>query len=144
MGALTGFIWGGVVRFCLVAQQISFLNSFNHMMGTRPFKMRDNKSHNIALFGLLSWGEGWHNNHHAFPSSANFGYRWYHIDFGYYLIKTLESLGLAWDVRKPNRKAIERKLARYEEALAETKDKQTVVAYDFDQTDVAGARVDEQ
>lgn len=106
-GALTGFLWGGVVRMFVVAQQISALNSLNHMFGTRPFRMPDNRSHNNALFGLITWGEGWHNNHHAFSSSATFGFHWYQIDPGYWFIRVLEKLGLAWDVARPSKEKIE-------------------------------------
>lgn len=115
-GALTGFLWGGVVRLFVVAQQISALNSFNHMFGTRPFRMPDNNSHNNALFGLLTWGEGWHNNHHALASSARFGFRWYQIDPGYWLIRTLELCGLAWDVQRPGAEKIAGLKARFDRA----------------------------
>jgi stearoyl-CoA desaturase (delta-9 desaturase) len=117
IGALTGFLWGGVVRLFVVAQQVSALNSLNHMFGTRPFKMKDNYSHNNGLFGLLTWGEGWHNNHHAVPESANFGFRWYQIDPGFALIRLLEILGLAWDVKQPTAARI---ASRLEKIAAQT------------------------
>ncbi len=101
--------------------------------------MSDNQSHNIAFFGWLSWGEGWHNNHHAFPSSANFGFRWYHVDLGYYMIRLLELCGLAWDVRKPNRRAIEQKIARHEAALNQPNSEVGSTEYDFDHTEIEGA-----
>ncbi len=115
MGALTGFLWGGVVRLFVVAQQVSALNSLTHMFGTRPFKMKDNNSHNNALFGLITWGEGWHNNHHAIPESAAFGFRWYQLDPGYAVIRGLEILGLAWDVKRPTPMRIETRLRKIEE-----------------------------
>ncbi|CAH2813490.1 MAG: Fatty acid desaturase (EC; Delta-9 fatty acid desaturase (EC [Candidatus Burkholderia crenata] len=105
-GAFTGFLWGGVVRLFVVGQQISALNSLNHMVGTRPFKMSDNKSHNNALFGWLTWGEGWHNNHHAISSSASFSFRWYQVDPGYWLIRALQALGLVWDVQIADRERV--------------------------------------
>jgi stearoyl-CoA desaturase (delta-9 desaturase) len=101
MGALTGFLWGGVLRQFVVAQQVSALNSLTHMFGSRPFKMRDNNSHNNAMFGLITWGEGWHNNHHAFPNAAKFGFRWYQVDPGYSVICLMEKFGWVWDVRRP-------------------------------------------
>jgi stearoyl-CoA desaturase (delta-9 desaturase) len=116
IGAVSGLLWGGLVRLFVVSQQVSAVNSLNHILGTRPFKMPDNWSHNIALFGLLTWGEGWHNNHHAFPIAANFGFRWYHIDPGYYVIRTLELLGLATDVRRPNPLKVEALRRRLDEA----------------------------
>lgn len=112
MGALTGFLWGGVVRQFVVAQQVSALNSLTHMFGTRPFKMKDNYSHNNALFGLITWGEGWHNNHHAIPESATFAFRWYQIDPGYAVIRAMELLGLAWDVKRPTPARIATRIER--------------------------------
>lgn len=106
-GVLTGLLWGGVVRMFAVAQQVSALNSFSHMFGARPFQMSDNRSNNNFLFGILTWGEGWHNNHHAFPYAANFGLRWYQVDPGYWLIRLLEIFGLVWDVRRPSLEFIE-------------------------------------
>lgn len=118
VGAATGFLWGGVVRMFVVSQQISAVNSLNHMIGTRPFKMQDNLSHNIALFGITTWGEGWHNNHHAFPWAANFGFRWYHIDPSYYVIRALEGLGLASAVRRPSAARVDALRRRLAEAPA--------------------------
>ena len=115
MGALTGFLWGGVVRLFVVAQQVSALNSLTHMFGTRPFKMKDNYSHNNALFGLITWGEGWHNNHHAIPESANFAFHWYQLDPGFAVIRILEALGLVWDVKQPTAERISTRLARIAE-----------------------------
>ncbi|GEN12233.1 stearoyl-CoA desaturase (delta-9 desaturase) [Myxococcus fulvus] len=114
LGALTGFLWGGVVRQFVVAQQVSALNSLTHMFGTRMFKMKDNHSHNNALFGLITWGEGWHNNHHAFPDSANFGFRWYQLDPGYWIIRVMEAVGLVWDVKRPDAERIAGRIQRLE------------------------------
>lgn len=55
-------------------------------------------------------GQGWHNNHHAFPSSARQGLRWFEVDFTYYSLLLLEKLGIVWDLKTPTRAAIERKL----------------------------------
>ncbi|MDQ3802671.1 MAG: acyl-CoA desaturase [Acidobacteriota bacterium] len=119
MGALTGFLWGGVVRQFVVAQQVSALNSLTHMFGARPFKMSDNNSRNNGLFGVVTWGEGWHNNHHAFPASANFGFRWYQFDPGYLVIRLMELVGLAWDVRRPTREQVAAKRRALEEEAAQ-------------------------
>ena len=109
MGVLTGFLWGGVVRLFAVAQIVSALNSFLHLFGTRPFPMRDNLSRNSFLLALFGWGEGWHNNHHAFPDSASFGFAWYQIDPGYWVIQLLALFGWVWDVRLPTRGQIAKK-----------------------------------
>ena len=74
--------------------------------------MPDDNSRNSSLLGLLVWGEGWHNNHHAFPSSAAFGLKRREIDFGYWLIRLLEKLGLAWDVKSPSTAHIARRRER--------------------------------
>lgn len=115
LGAVSGFLWGGVVRLFVVAQQISALNSFNHMFGSRPFSMSSNRSHNNALFGLMTWGEGWHNNHHAIASSANFGFRWYQIDPGFWLIRMLEITGLAWNVNYADREQVAKVMKQFAE-----------------------------
>lgn len=99
MGVLTGFLWGGAVRMFVVSQLVSALNSFLHIFGSRPFPMRDNNSNNSVILALLAWGEGWHNNHHAFPDSASFGFKWYQVDPGYWLIRLLQATGCVWDVR---------------------------------------------
>jgi stearoyl-CoA desaturase (delta-9 desaturase) len=109
LGALTGLLWGGVVRMFVVGQSISALNSVLHTMGTRPFPLRENpndNSRNNWLLGLMIWGEGWHNNHHAFPDSAWFGLAWHRLDLGYWCILLLKRLGLAWDVRVPTNERI--------------------------------------
>jgi stearoyl-CoA desaturase (Delta-9 desaturase) len=110
-GAFSGFLWGGVVRMFVVEQSMSAINSLTHTFGARPFLTRDDNSRNLGLMALLAWGEGWHNNHHAFPYSAAFGLRWFEIDPGFLLIRLLEALGLAWNVKVPGREKIALRLA---------------------------------
>jgi stearoyl-CoA desaturase (delta-9 desaturase) len=112
-GALTGFLWGAVVRMFIVEQSMSALNSFLHLIGSQPFKMDENSRNNMLL-GALVWGEGWHNNHHAFPNSASFALKPYAFDLGYWFIRGLSALGLAWDVRVPTRDQIKTKIDRLE------------------------------
>jgi len=71
-GVLTGFLWGGVVRLFIVANFMWTLNSVLHRFGSQPFPMEEN-SRNSYFLSIFAWGEGWHNNHHAFPTSAHFG-----------------------------------------------------------------------
>lgn len=101
-GAFSGLLWGGVVRMFVVEQSMSAINSVMHTFGARPFLTRDDNSRNLGLMALLAWGEGWHNNHHAFPYSAAFGLRWYEFDPGFLFIRLLEALGLAWNVKVPS------------------------------------------
>jgi stearoyl-CoA desaturase (Delta-9 desaturase) len=99
-GALLGFIWGGLARVFLVHHVTWSINSVCHLWGTRPFRSHD-ESRNNAVFGVLGLGEGWHNNHHAFPTSARHGLRWWEFDASYWVIRALERTGLAWKVRVP-------------------------------------------
>lgn len=101
-GALSGFLWGGVVRMFAVEQAMSAINSVMHSFGARPFATRDDNSRNLGVMAWLAWGEGWHNNHHAFPYSAAFGLRWFEVDPGYLFIRLLAMLGLAWNVKVPS------------------------------------------
>lgn len=104
-GALLGFLWGGLVRVFLVHHTTWSINSVCHLWGMRPFQTRDMSRNNI-LFGVLGLGEGWHNNHHAFPTSARHGLRWWQLDVSYGIICVMQRLGLAWNVRVPAREAI--------------------------------------
>ncbi|HUN79954.1 MAG TPA: fatty acid desaturase [Phycisphaerae bacterium] len=101
IGALTGLIWGGLVRIFLVHHVTWSVNSICHIWGSRPFRCGDHSRNNF-LFGVLAWGEGWHNNHHAFPTSARHGLRWWQFDCSYLAILLLSALGLAWNVRVPS------------------------------------------
>ena len=99
MGALSGLLWGGLARIFLVHHVTWSINSVCHLWGSRPFKTGD-QSRNNFVFGALGLGEGWHNNHHAFPTSARFGLRWWQVDLGYWFICALASLGLAAGVKQ--------------------------------------------
>jgi stearoyl-CoA desaturase (delta-9 desaturase) len=95
--ALTGLLWGGAVRL-LVLHHVTFsINSLCHFFGRRRFDT-DDESRNLAWLSVLSFGEAWHNNHHAFPTSAAHGMRWWEFDSSSLLIRGLERVGLAWDV----------------------------------------------
>lgn len=100
-GAGTAFLWGGLVRIFLVHHVTWSVNSVCHIWGQRPYRSEDDSRNNI-LFGLLAFGEGWHNTHHAFPTSARHGLTWWQIDISYWVIYTLASLGLAWNVKLPS------------------------------------------
>jgi stearoyl-CoA desaturase (delta-9 desaturase) len=99
-GALTGLVWGGLVRLFIVHHITWSVNSACHLWGRRPYPSAD-QSRNNFLFGILAMGEGWHNTHHAFPRSARHGLRWWEIDGSYGIIRLLSWLGLAWDIRLP-------------------------------------------
>jgi stearoyl-CoA desaturase (delta-9 desaturase) len=106
IGVVTGLIWGGLVRVFLVHHMTWSVNSACHLWGWRPFKSED-ESRNNFLVGVLAFGEGWHNTHHAFPTSARHGLRWWEIDMTWYAIRALSLVGLAWNVKVPSSEALE-------------------------------------
>jgi stearoyl-CoA desaturase (delta-9 desaturase) len=110
-GALTGVIWGGLVRTFLLHHVTWSINSVCHVWGTQPFGQRDH-SRNNPLFGVLAFGEGWHNNHHAFPTSARHGLHWWQMDLTWWTIQLLEKLKLVWNVRVPSTSAIVARASR--------------------------------
>ena len=105
--ALMGLLWGGLLRHFLTLQATFMVNSVNHLWGTRPYPTGD-QSRNNLLTGILAFGEGWHNNHHAFPWSARHGLRWWQIDISYYLIRLMKWLGLVWAVKLPSEEVVGR------------------------------------
>ncbi len=94
---LTGLLWGGLVRVFLLHHVTYSINSLCHFFGRRRFATGD-ESRNLAWLALPSMGEAWHNNHHAFPTSAAHGLRPWEIDPSALVIRALEATGLAWDV----------------------------------------------
>jgi stearoyl-CoA desaturase (Delta-9 desaturase) len=107
--ALTGLLWGGAIRLLVVHHVTYSINSLCHYFGRRRFDT-DDESRNLAWLSLLSMGEAWHNNHHAFPTSAAHGLRWYELDLSSLVIRGLEKVGLAWDVVRIDPARQERKL----------------------------------
>jgi stearoyl-CoA desaturase (Delta-9 desaturase) len=95
--ALTGLLWGGAVRMFVVHHVTYSINSLCHFFGRRRYATGD-ESRNLAWLALPSFGEAWHNNHHAFPTSAAHGLRPWELDISALVIGGLEKLGLAWDV----------------------------------------------
>jgi len=97
VGGLTGLLWGGAVRIFLLHHATFSINSLCHSFGRRPFVTGD-QSHNLAWLAPLAFGEAWHNNHHAFPTSARHGLGRLQVDPSAWLISALERCHLAWDV----------------------------------------------
>ena len=106
VGAATAFFWGGLTRVFLLHHVTWSINSICHFYGKRPFETTDHSTNNWAL-AILSFGESWHNNHHAFPTSARHGLKRWEIDISAGVIWVLEKLGLVWDVVRipPERQA---------------------------------------
>jgi stearoyl-CoA desaturase (delta-9 desaturase) len=106
LAGLTGLLWGGFVRILLLHHVTYSINSLCHFFGRQRFETGDH-SKNLAWLAPLSMGESWHNNHHAFPTSAAHGLRWWEIDISAGVIRLLERCGLAWNVVRvsPERQA---------------------------------------
>jgi len=104
--ALTGLLWGGAVRMLVLHHVTYSINSLCHYFGRRAYETRD-ESRNLMWLAPLSFGESWHNNHHAFPTSAVHGLRRWQVDSSAAVIWLLERTGLAWDVVRvsPERQA---------------------------------------
>jgi stearoyl-CoA desaturase (delta-9 desaturase) len=96
-----GLLWGGLVRIFLYQHATFSVTSICHMFGRRDYDVRD-ESRNNWVVAVLVFGEGWHNNHHAFPASARHGLRRFQIDVSWWVIRGLEKLGLVWNVRLPS------------------------------------------
>jgi stearoyl-CoA desaturase (delta-9 desaturase) len=98
-----GLLWGGLVRMFLVHQAMWCVASVCHLYGRRPYGLAaDDRSRNNWLVALATLGEGWHNNHHAFPSSARHGLEWWQLDVNYAVISFLAALRLVHDVKVPS------------------------------------------
>lgn len=100
MGALTGFLWGGLVRIFFEHHVTWSVNSVCHIWGSQPYESHDH-SRNNAVVGVLALGEGWHNNHHAFPTSARHGLKWWQFDASWIAIRLMALVGLARRVKTP-------------------------------------------
>jgi stearoyl-CoA desaturase (delta-9 desaturase) len=105
---LAGLVWGGLVRIFAYQHATFAVNSICHMFGRRDFRARD-ESRNNWVIALLVLGEGWHNNHHAFPSSARHGLLRRQVDVSWLVIRGLERLGLVWNVRRPSPQQLDRR-----------------------------------
>jgi stearoyl-CoA desaturase (delta-9 desaturase) len=109
--AWTGLLWGGVIRLLVLHHVTYSINSLCHFFGRRRFDTGD-ESRNLAWLAPLSLGEAWHNNHHAFPTSAEHGMRPWEVDPSAIVIRGLEKTGLAWDVvRVPRERQARKALA---------------------------------
>jgi stearoyl-CoA desaturase (delta-9 desaturase) len=104
----SGLLWGGFARMAFFSQVAYSVNSFGHCFGSRAFETRD-ESRNNWILAVLAFGDGWHNNHHAFPSMAYHGTRRREIDMSGMVIRALLTLGLVWNVRLPHPRLLERR-----------------------------------
>jgi len=109
VGGWSFVVWGFVIRLLLGIHGVSAVNSFAHVWGDAPFKTGDDSKNNFMV-AMVSSGEGWHNNHHAFPRSARHGLLPGQFDLTYSLVTALEKLGLVWDVNLPSEAQVAAKL----------------------------------
>lgn len=110
-GFALGVLWGGFVRIFLAHHFFWSLNSVCHTWGSRSFKVQD-RSRNNAVVALFTLGQGWHNNHHAFPASAKVGLRWWQIDFGWWALRLAEKCGVVSRLRRPSAEQLAEKAVR--------------------------------
>lgn len=105
-GFWSGLLWGGLVRVFLTHHITWSVNSVCHTFGRRDFQSND-ESRNEWIVGLFGLGEGWHNNHHAFPRAAYHGMRWWQFDFNAMVIRSLKRVKLVRNVWMPSKEAME-------------------------------------
>ena len=97
-GGWSFVVWGVFVRLVVGLHATWFVNSAAHTWGYRTFDTPEGST-NLWWVGLVAWGEGWHNNHHAFQRSARHGHAWWELDMNWMVIRTLEKVGLAREVQ---------------------------------------------
>jgi stearoyl-CoA desaturase (delta-9 desaturase) len=107
-GAVTAFLWGSLARVLVLHHVTWSINSICHFYGKRPYETTDHSTNNWAL-SLVSFGESWHNNHHAFPTSARHGLGRGQIDVSAAVITAMEKLGWARDVKDVSNKQLQAK-----------------------------------
>jgi stearoyl-CoA desaturase (delta-9 desaturase) len=117
IGGWAGFVWGFLVGTVLLWHCTFSINSIAHTFGRRRYPTTDT-SRNSWWLAILTGGEGWHNNHHFFCSSARLGFRWWEFDPTYYLLLGMEKIGLVWDLKTPPSHVLEGRATATDEAAA--------------------------
>jgi stearoyl-CoA desaturase (delta-9 desaturase) len=107
----SGVVWGFLVSTVVLYHATFLVNSVCHLMGKRRFET-DDRSRNNWWVALIVFGEGWHNNHHHYPSAARQGFKWWELDVTYYILKALSWVGVVWDLREPTPRALARATKR--------------------------------
>lgn len=104
-------VWGFVVSTVTLYHVTFSINSLAHKFGSRPYETNDDSRNNFWL-ALLTFGEGWHNNHHHFPNSARQGFRWWEIDLSYYGLVLMSCFGLVWDLKPAPARVVNDRVAQ--------------------------------
>jgi sn-1 stearoyl-lipid 9-desaturase len=116
-------VWGVFLRLVVVLHATWFVNSAAHTWGYRTYRTPEGST-NLWWVGLVAWGEGWHNNHHAFQRSARHGHAWWEVDLNWLAIRALRALGLATDVqglpRHPDRFRLDAPRTRAQSVMADS------------------------
>lgn len=99
VGGWIGFLWAGMLRLFISSHLTWSINSVCHRFGKRPYLETPDHSKNHFLIALLTFGEGWHNNHHRYLQMPFLGHRWYQIDLGKWLILLFKKCGWVWDLK---------------------------------------------
>ena len=105
IGGWGALVWGFFVSTVLLWHGSFLVNSLSHVFGRRRYQT-DDTSRNSFLIALVTMGEGWHNNHHRYMSSARQGFFWWEIDATFYVLRVLSWLGIVWDLRAPPRELL--------------------------------------
>lgn len=114
VGGWGWLVYGYAVSTFILGHATWTINSLSHVYGSVRYDSRDTSKNNLWL-ALLTMGEGWHNNHHYYCSSANQGFYWYEVDISYYILKALSLFGIVWDLKKPPKKVLDEGLFRDQE-----------------------------
>lgn len=99
-GGWAGFAWGFLLSTVLLWHGTFFINSLAHVIGSRRYETTDDSRNHFGL-AVITLGEGWHNNHHCYMSSARQGFFWWEVDMSYYTLKLLSFTGIVSDLRQP-------------------------------------------
>merc|ERR1719265_1841928 len=110
-GGLPFVVWGFCLRTVYIWHVNWAVNSIGHIWGYQSYESGDNSMNNWVL-GILGFGDGWHNNHHAFPRSCRHGLDWWEIVLNWMLLQAMEAVGLAWNLQVPSEKQMEKKKIR--------------------------------
>ena len=111
------FVWGFLVSTVLLYHGTFTVNSVAHLFGSRRFETKDNSRNNL-LVALITLGEGWHNNHHYYPTSERQGFRWWELDMAHYTLRVLSWFGVVWDLRTPPGREIQASPTRAETTVS--------------------------
>jgi stearoyl-CoA desaturase (delta-9 desaturase) len=102
-------VWGYFISTVVLSHVTYCINSLAHVFGSKSYETGDDSRNNFIL-AILTLGEGWHNNQHCSPGSVKQGFKWWQIDLSFYVIKTMEKMGLVWDLKYPNQQLLRNKM----------------------------------